>query len=234
MEYGSGCLVCGDKLLYGEDVATRTCFYCGVMQETNACCGSGHYVCDACHNGTANDLIERYCRGTDSISPLSMAITLMKSPLVKMHGPEHHFLVPAVLLASFYNRKAAERSVLAEKIEQARKRAEDVKGGFCGFWGACGAAVGAGGFMSLVTGANPLSDSERTLSNMLTAECLRVIAENGGPRCCKRESFWTISTAVEFVKSGFGVVLPLELPDACFFTTLNLECIRERCRFHGS
>jgi hypothetical protein len=233
MEYGSGCLVCGGKLLYREDAATRTCFYCGVMKETNACCGSGHYVCDACHNGTANDLIERYCRGTDCSSPLSMAITLMKSPLVKMHGPEHHFLVPAVLLASFYNRKVAERNVLAEKIEQARKRAEDVKGGFCGFWGACGAAVGAGIFMSLVTGANPLSDSERKLSNMITAECLRVIAENGGPRCCKRESFWTIITAAEFVQREFGVVLPMELPDACLFTTLNLECIRKRCRFYG-
>jgi hypothetical protein len=234
MEYGSGCLVCGDKLLYREDAATRTCFYCGVVKETNACCGGGHYVCDACHNGTANDLIERYCRGTDSTSPLSMAITLMKSPLVKMHGPEHHFLVPAVLLASFYNRKTAEKEMAAEKIAQARKRAEDVKGGFCGFWGACGAAVGAGIFMSLVTGANPLSDFERKLSNMITAECLRIIAENGGPRCCKRESFWTVITAVEFVKREFGVVLPVELPDACLFTTLNLECIRERCRFFGA
>jgi hypothetical protein len=232
-EYGTGCLICGDELHYSVHFTTRTCFYCGVMKETNSYCGSGHYVCDTCHNASANDLIERYCCSTDSTSPLSLAITLMKNPLVKMHGPEHHFLVPAVLLAAFYNQKRAEDINVAEKIGQARKRAEDVKGGFCGFWGACGAAIGAGIFMSLVTGATPLSDSERKLSNMITAECLRVIAENGGPRCCKRESFRAIITTVEFVEREFGVVLPIELPDACVFTRLNGECIRNRCRFYG-
>ncbi|MGR4064590.1 MAG: DUF5714 domain-containing protein, partial [Vulcanimicrobiaceae bacterium] len=32
---------------------------------------------------------------------LRMAITLMQNPVVNMHGPEHHFLVPAVLLAAY-------------------------------------------------------------------------------------------------------------------------------------
>jgi hypothetical protein len=32
-----------------------------------------------------------------------MALNLMKNPQIKMHGPEHHFLVPAVLLAAYYN-----------------------------------------------------------------------------------------------------------------------------------
>lgn len=232
MEYSSGCIICGDDLTYSENFATRTCFYCGVAKETNSCCGSGHYVCDACHNGTANDLIQRYCSSTDSTSPLSLAMSLMKNPVVKMHGPEHHFLVPAVLLASFYNRKAAARDVVAEKIEQARKRSEDVKGGFCGFCGACGAAVGAGIFVSLITGATPLSDSERRLSNLITAECLRAIAENGGPRCCKRESLRAIITAVEFVEREFAVVLPVELPAPCVFTARNMECIRDRCGFY--
>jgi len=233
MEYKSGCLICGDELLYSEYLSTETCFYCGVMKETNSCCSSGHYVCDTCHNGTANDLIERYCCSTGSTSPLSLAISLMKNPAVKMHGPEHHFLVPAVLLASFHNQRVGRSDDAAGKIRLARTRAEDVKGGFCGFCGACGAAVGAGIFMSLVTGATPLSDTERKLSNMITAECLRVIAENGGPRCCKRESFWAIITAVEFVQREFGVVLPIELPPPCPFTSLNSECIRERCRFYA-
>ena len=35
-----------------------------------------------------------------------MALTLMKSPSLKMHGPEHHFLIPAVLLCALYNAKA--------------------------------------------------------------------------------------------------------------------------------
>ncbi len=233
MEYRSGCLVCGKELLYSQDPTMETCYYCGATSETNTRCGNGHFVCDACHNGTANDLIERYCCGADSISPLYLASTLMANSLVKTHGPEHHFLVPAVLLAAFHNKTGAGGEDLAEKIRQARKRAEDVKGGFCGFHGACGAAIGAGIFMSLITGSTPLSDRERKLSNMITAESLRVIAENGGPRCCKRESFWAIRTAIEFVRREFKVELTVELPSQCLFSGLNRECIRERCAFFG-
>ena len=126
MEYKSGCLICGDELLYSEYLTTETCFYCGVMKETNSCCSSGHYVCDTCHNGTANDLIERYCCSTGSTSPLSIAISLMKNPAVKMHGPEHHFLVPAVLLASFHNQRVGRSDDAAGKI-----RARQNTGGGC-------------------------------------------------------------------------------------------------------
>ncbi len=35
---------------------------------------------------------------------MALAIRLMRLPAVKMHGPEHHFLVPAVLLAAYLER----------------------------------------------------------------------------------------------------------------------------------
>jgi hypothetical protein len=231
MEYRSGCLVCGNELIYSPHAATDTCFYCGATAETNMRCARGHFVCDVCHNANANDLIERFCCSTDSIAPLSLALTLMASPLVKMHGPEHHFLVPAVLLACYHNRTAADRELASEKIRQARGRAGDVKGGFCGFCGACGAGIGTGIFTSLITEATPLSDRERRLSNMITSESLRVIAEKGGARCCKRESFWAIMTAVQFVRREFGVDLPEEPLPACSFSDLNKECLAERCAF---
>lgn len=151
-----------------------------------------------------------------------------------MHGPEHHFLVPAVLLAAFYTVTGTANYDYAEKIQEARNRAEDVKGGFCGFQGACGAAIGAGIFMSIVTGATPLSDRERALSNRITAECLRAMAENGGARCCKRESLLAIITSVEFVRREFGVVMPVDFLPPCSFTAGNRECIRERCGFYGN
>jgi hypothetical protein len=137
-EYGTGCLICGEDLFYSEIIAARTCFYCGVTKQSNASCRNGHCVCDACHNGTASNLIERYCSSVASASPVALAMTLMKNPTVKMHGPKHHFLVPAVLLAAFYNSPDAEKVDLAEKIREARIRAEAVRGGFCGILGACG------------------------------------------------------------------------------------------------
>jgi hypothetical protein len=234
MEYGTGCLVCGEAVIYSELTVTLTCYYCGVRKDTNASCRMGHYVCDACHKGSANDLIERYCSTTDSALPLSIALTLMKNPVVKMHGPEHHFLVPAVLLAAYCHADRSMKRDVTEKIREARKRAEEVKGGFCGFQGACGAAVGAGIFMSLITGATPLSDRERQLSNRITAECLRAIAEKGGPRCCKRESFTAIITSVAFVRRELGVSLPVDPIPLCVFTAMNRECIRGRCSFYGA
>lgn len=232
-QHRSDCFVCGEELHYAQYATRQTCFYCGERKETNLYCGNGHYVCDTCHSGKANDLIERYCRNTDATSPLSMALTLMNNPLLKIHGPEHHFLVPAVLLASFYNLITAKAGEVAEKLGQARKRAEVVTGGFCGYWGACGAAVGAGIFVSLITGATPLSDNERKLANKITSDCLRVISENGGPRCCKRESLSAIITTIGFVAQEFGVTIPWELPKACPFTTFNRECMRNSCRFYG-
>lgn len=233
MSHQAGCLVCGEELYYSDNHTARTCFYCGVVKPSNASCRNGHYVCDACHNANANDLIERYCSNTDATSPVAMALSMMSNPLVKMHGPEHHFLVAAVLLAAFLNRPGTDKSVVTEKMKEARNRAEEVKGGFCGFQGACGAAIGAGIFMSLVTGATPLSDRERKLSNLITADCLRAIAENGGARCCKRESLRAIMTAVEFVRQELGVDLPPEQPPSCAFSELNRECLRERCAFFG-
>ena len=150
-----------------------------------------------------------------------------------MHGPEHHFLVPAVLLAAFYNK--AQPGLQAEKkakIQEARKRAENVKGGFCGFYGACGAAVGTGIFISLVTGATPLSKTEWRLSNRMTSESLRVIAENGGPRCCKRCSFLAITRAIEFARQELNVALSVDQPVVCNFSGLSKECLKNECIFY--
>lgn len=233
MEHRTGCLICGSDLVYSEQAAAASCYFCGGTATTHTHCISEHFVCDTCHNGGANDLTERYCCATDSIHPVALALTLMRNPAFKIHGPEHHFLVPAVLLAASLNQAGIAKDVAVEKIREARRRAGDVKGGACGFLGACGAGIGAGIFVSIITGATPLTDRERRLATMMTAECLQAIAENGGPRCCKREVLWTIRTAVEFTRRELGILLPDEPLPPCCFSGPNRECIRERCRFYG-
>ena len=179
------------------------------------------------------NIIERYCVSTTSVSPAASAAVMMKHPAVKMHGPEHHFLVPAVLLAAFYNKAHPDlQGEKKAKIQEARKRADNVKGGFCGLYGACGAAVGTGIFISLVTNATPLSKAEWRLSNHMTSESLRVIAENGGPRCCKRCSFLAINKAVELVQKELNVPLSIDHPIVCDFSNLNKECLKTECVFY--
>jgi hypothetical protein len=154
----------------------------------------------------------------------------MRNPNVRMHGPEHHFLVPAVLLAAYYNIKNDSKTK-AIKIGMAKDRAAQVVGGFCGFFGACGAAVGVGIFVSLLTDATPLSLRDWKLANLATAKSLFVIAKYGGPRCCKRSTFLGIISAAEFVEENFLVSFKINRDLKCEFYSLNNECLKEKCPF---
>jgi hypothetical protein len=230
MSYKTGCLICGFELTYLSAEGKQPCEYCGKSFASDVCCVNHHYVCDRCHALSANDLIEQFCRTTLLTDPSRIAAILMKNPQIKMHGPEHHFLVPASLLAAWYNRH---KNMLRKDaaIILARRRAEDVKGGFCGFHGACGAGIGTGIFISIITGATPLAKEEWRLANLMSAASLKVIAENGGPRCCKRDSFLAIDAAVTFLKEHFETELPLEKRINCEFTILNRECLGDECLY---
>ena len=140
--------------------------------------------------------------------------------------PEHHFLIPAVLLASYYN-KREEYQQKEPKIKEARKRAEMVPGGFCGSHGDCGAAVGIGIFFSLITNSNPLAHKEWKESNMMTANALLNIAKHGGPRCCKRNTFLAIETAVEYL----GDIINKDKKIVCEFDEFNKQCKKTQCPY---
>ena len=234
MTHNTGCLICGKELVYFETERDLVCMYCGETHSANASCVDGHFVCDRCHGSSANDLIERTCLQETGSDPLALAIKLMRSPQFHMHGPEHHFMVPAVLLAAWHNQSAGPQGDLAKQLAQARKRAEIVPGGFCGFQGACGAAIGTGIFVSVITESTPTSKETWGLSNLMTAESLKAIAEPGGPRCCKRDSFLALLTAMEFMKVHFGATWQVEQPVICTFISLNKECIHRDCPFFGA
>jgi hypothetical protein len=116
MEHKTGCLICGKQLVYVDSTISAICFYCGGLHDAKAVCIEGHYVCDPCHGASAKDLIENYCTTTSSTDPVAQAITLMSNPAVKMHGPEHHFMVAAVLLASCFNQKGLPKKEKAASI----------------------------------------------------------------------------------------------------------------------
>src|ERR1051325_7991442 len=189
--FESNCLLCGSPLVYHTVASTYTCELCNGQFESETTCEKGHFVCNACHSVSANELIEKVCINSTSTKPVELAVSLMNAPSVSMHGPEHHFLVPAVLLTSYYN-QAGSAHEKERKIKVARGRAENVLGGFCGFYGACGAGIGTGIFISLITDSTPLSTQSWRMANQMTAESLRCIGALGGPRCCKRDTFMTI------------------------------------------
>jgi len=231
VNHKAGCLVCGGELVYNDTYGTRECFYCKQFYEANVACTAGHYVCDQCHSLSAINLIRQFSESSELTDPLQMALILMQHPAVKMHGPEHHFLVPAVLLAAYYNLKS-DPAKKKGKIAEAEKRAKHVLGGFCGSHGDCGAAVGTGIFLSLITDATLLSVHSWRLSNMMTASALMSIALHGGPRCCKRNTYLAIIEAARFLKDNFNVQMDISSGTPCHFSPLNKECLKEECRFY--
>jgi len=122
--------------------------------------------------------------------------------------------------------------VKPERLEMLR-RGKSVPGGACGFWGACGAGISTGMFVSIISRSTPLTDEPFALSHKMTAAALGRIGEIGGPRCCKRDSFLSILTAIDFVKEHFGIAL--QKPEVvCRYAAQNNQCIGKRCPFSAA
>jgi hypothetical protein len=230
-EAKNNCLVCGGELVYSGALRQKTCEFCGQDFKSQAVCVEGHFICDTCHASPALEIIRRSCRHSSSANPVRLATRIMKHPAIKMHGPEHHFLVPAVLLACYYNR-CGQPDQLEEKLVQAEMRSCSIPGGFCGSHGNCGAAVGTGIFMSLATGSTPLSTDGWRQSNLITAESLLSVAMHGGPRCCKRDTYISLGKAIEFIERELGVSLERESGIECEFSHLNKQCLKKDCQYY--
>ena len=130
-------------------------------------------------------------------------------------------------------RNAGGRLDLRPALVEARNRGGRVPGGVCGFWGACGAGVSVGIFVSIATGSTPLAGREFGLANLATSKALGEIGAVGGPRCCKRDSYLAILAAVEFSRENLGVAMQIadSLPVVCAHSTRNNQCLGARCPF---
>jgi hypothetical protein len=135
------CGVCGRPLVYATEPRVLNCNLCGQEEHTLIYCPTGHYVCDAFHSKAAIEVL-RQILGTTLISdPIAILEKVMAHPSVPMHGPEHHAMVPAVIIAAVRN---AGYPIPKGAIEKALERASSkVPGGWCGLYGDCGAAVGS-------------------------------------------------------------------------------------------
>jgi len=224
------CIFCGEPLSICQ--ARRECTFCGALELADHSCPRGHYVCEACRLSTPTELIRRTCKTTRERDPIALATLLMRSPAIRIHGPEHHLLAACAPLAALRNDGV--RGIDEGSIDTAIARARHVPLGVCGLWGACGAALGAGIAASIALGADLMSDRVRSLAMRLTSEAMAGIASIGGPRCCKASTFTAIDVAVRWLRQEYGVDLPAPAaPMWCPFQGSNLECLGARCPYHG-
>ncbi|AFS78745.1 hypothetical protein Curi_c17380 [Gottschalkia acidurici 9a] len=205
-KHNVNCMICGEELEYKSEDKYLKCMYCAEEYKSNVSCKHGHYVCDNCHSEDSIELIYNYCLTTNKANPIEMSIELMQNSRVNMHGPEHHFLVPAVLLSSYCN-ASGKKDIKEEKLKVTKERAEKIPGGICGNYGSCGVGVGTGLFISVITEATPLTEKNWGLANEMTGNTLISLGKIGGPRCCKRNSFIAINEASKFLNERFNIKL---------------------------
>jgi hypothetical protein len=224
------CLVCKAPLEYLAADEEMECAICHKKENSKTRCVKGHYVCNECHVAGLDAIIS-LCLASSSKNPVEIFHRMTESSFCHMHGPEHHVMVGAALLTAYKN--AGGELDLHSALIEMMNRGKSVPGGACGFWGACGAGISSGMFISIISKSTPLTNEPFALSHQMTSTSLGKIGEIGGPRCCKRDSFLSILSAVDFVKEHFGV--EMEKPEVvCRYSSLNNQCIGKRCPFSAA
>ena len=221
------CLICGAPLEYLDADEMMECAVCHKKENSKTRCVNGHYVCNACHTEGLDSLIG-LCLGSTSKNPIEIMNSMMTQPFCHMHGPEHHVMVGAALLTAYRN--AGGEINLHQSLIEMMNRGKSVPGGACGFWGACGAGISTGMFVSIISKSTPLTVESFGLSNLMTSNALERIGTIGGPRCCKRDSFLSILAAIDFVQEHFGIEMERQ-EIICDYAAQNNQCIGMRCPF---
>ncbi|MFX1276208.1 MAG: DUF5714 domain-containing protein [Promethearchaeota archaeon] len=229
------CEICGKMLEYStslENYRELSCFFCKKKFSANIFCPADHYICDKCHSKGSINIIEEFCEQTDLKDPFLIADILMQHPKFKVYGPEHHVLVPAVIITALKNngiKKPSGEEITTLDLKEAIKRASKIPGGWCGFYGSCGAGMGSGVAMSIFTNATPAKDIPRTLANKMTSRALINIADNL-EHCCKRSVRISIIQFLKFLNEEFSIDLKYN-PKKCNFSSLNDKCEKSKCLF---
>lgn len=223
------CTVCSTPLIYGTTPVSLTCAFCGKSESSAIYCPKGHFICDACHAKDALTVLRDVLQGTTSSDPIEILEKVMLHDSVAMHGPEHHCIVPAVILTAVRN---AGYSIPEQAVEKAIQRGSKVPGGWCGLYGDCGAGVGVGIAVSVLTEATPLKGKQRSLAIAATSYALSRMVDDQ-PRCCKRASRIAVEAAIDFLRDKLDVRLVSSQPPKCLYFARNRECPKEACRFFG-
>lgn len=165
--------------------------------------------------------------GTD---PIELASIVMKNESISIHGPEHHFLDGAAFLTALKN--AGMGMDYEQAVSQLAKRALSMPGAMCGYWGVCGSVASLGAVFSILDETGPLSKDDAYKNHMgFTSQVISAMGKIGGPRCCKRNAYLSILYASEYAEKHYGVRLDLHLPIRCSFSSMNKDCLNEKCPF---
>lgn len=230
VSFSQGCMVCGRDLVYFDTNRQLQCEYCGTVLAANASCTQGHFICDTCHASKGIDVIRSICLTTEETDMITLLKRIRLHPSLPTHGPEHHAMVPGIILATCRNLGIAE--VTDEMITSALDRGRSIPGGNCAFVGACGAALGAGIAFSMLIQSSPLQASARYRAQDITLRLLKAAGQTEAARCCQRECYNVLKAAVDISAEVLGTPLQADDTLVCEQVSANKQCIGIRCPIH--
>ena len=220
------CMVCQSALVYGSSEAKKTCHYCGETGSTSVTCKADHYVCDACHSKEALSVIEHLCESSQEKDMLKLFRHIREHPSIPKHGPEHHAMVPAIIVTVYRNSGG---KLPENALKTALSRGSSVIGGSCGFLGICGAASGVGIGFAIVLESSPVASHARTTAQKVTHAVLGKIAEYEAARCCHREVWTALKIASKLSEKFLHVKLLAEVEVKCDQKKFNQYCYGKAC-----
>lgn len=175
-------------------------------------------------------LIKKSILQETSKNPIEIVKNIMHKKFVNIHGPEHHFLDGAAFLVAYKN--AGGNIDLEIVLDELKERTIKMPGAMCGLWGICGSTASIGAALSIIHQTSPLSDDNFYKDHMeYTSFVILKMSQIGGPRCCKRNAFLSLSEAVKFVERKYKIQMDLESIH-CEFSSWNKQCIGSRCPYH--
>lgn len=176
--------------------------------------------------------IKQKCNEYKGNKPLELAVEIMNNPIIRMHGGEHHYLTPAVLLTVFNNLtnkfpdKLAKLDELEQFINQYAPKSCSLEAG------TCGAAIGAGVFFVNFMQDNFVPEVLDRLSEFIRTESIRQIDEIGLSRCCKRDTYISLQVTSKVLRDNLELEIQFSDPK-CTFSLRNKSCGMEECPFYN-
>ncbi|MFH1153515.1 MAG: DUF5714 domain-containing protein [Pseudomonadota bacterium] len=224
----TGCMVCSAPLVYTDGLEKGVCHYCQALLPVDARCVNGHFVCNQCHSRDAVKVAETILTSTRETDMITLMNIVRSHPGVPLHGPEHHFILPGVILAAFRNSGGALDN---DRILAGIQRGKAVPGGVCAFWGTCGAVTGAGIALGIILESSPLKPRPRRIVQEITAAIIKELATIEAARCCQRETWTVLKMVGDLSLKVLGVELKAEGSVSCAQKHLNKECALKQCPY---
>ncbi|MGQ4834304.1 MAG: DUF5714 domain-containing protein [Candidatus Asgardarchaeia archaeon] len=222
------CPICGAEMI--ETNRKAKCFFCGKEENADYLCPNGHYICQECRVSSPEEISTKVVNHLKTTNPLEIAERILLHPNVPIYGVEHHYIVPLSLVAAAYN--AQGKTIRKGIINTIMIRAKHIPYGACGLLGACGASVGVGIAISVLTHASYKSDVPRALSMKATASTLLDLARQGGLRCCIQSVYSAIKVGSKIIREELKIQIEEIRNIKCIFYDKAPECKKERCEYY--